>query len=229
MNEENTVNYYAIIPATVRYDKELKFAERLLYGEITALSNTSGYCYAKNKYFAELYAVSNETISRWLSHLKKLGYIEIKVIRNERKQVIARNIYIMDTPYCQKNQYPSIPKNQEGIDEKVKDNIINSIDDLFYYLYNNSDRIPKEFYTIIERLEFNYSKNLLDNMQEENINKLKNIYYTIYSIYNSEYKRIIPKFERETLISLYISCKEHNVRDFLYYYKQSVINKYTER
>lgn len=47
MNEENKVNYYSVIPATVRYDKRLKFAERLLYGEITALANSNGFCYAK--------------------------------------------------------------------------------------------------------------------------------------------------------------------------------------
>ena len=39
MNEDNKINYYAIIPATVRYNQKLKAAEKLLYGEITALSN----------------------------------------------------------------------------------------------------------------------------------------------------------------------------------------------
>lgn len=69
---EEQVNYYAIIPATVRYNKELKFAERLLYGEITALTNKRGYCFATNRYFSQLYDVTTETISRWISHLKKL-------------------------------------------------------------------------------------------------------------------------------------------------------------
>ena len=36
LNGENQINYYAIIPFTVRYDNELKSAEKLLYGEITA-------------------------------------------------------------------------------------------------------------------------------------------------------------------------------------------------
>lgn len=74
MDKEESVNYYAIIPATVRYNQELKFAERLLYGEITALTNKRGYCFATNRYFSELYNVTTETISRWISHLKKLRF-----------------------------------------------------------------------------------------------------------------------------------------------------------
>ena len=40
MNQEKRPSYYAIIPSSVRYDERLKFAERLLYGEITALFGT---------------------------------------------------------------------------------------------------------------------------------------------------------------------------------------------
>ena len=135
MNEDNKINYYAIIPATVRYNQKLKAAEKLLYGEITALSNVKGYCYAQNRYFAQLYGVSIETVSRWLSHLQELGYIEIEIIRNDKKEVIERNIYIADTPYCQKNQYPYCSNGQYPIDENVKENNINKIiEDLFYYI-----------------------------------------------------------------------------------------------
>ena len=54
MSEECTVSYYAIIPANVRYDNELTEKAKLLYGEITCLSNKEGYCFALNNYFAIL-------------------------------------------------------------------------------------------------------------------------------------------------------------------------------
>lgn len=71
-------NYYAIIPAKIRYDTELTPNEKLLYGEITALSNKEGYCWANNAYFASLYNVSKRSITRWLDKLKRKNYISIE-------------------------------------------------------------------------------------------------------------------------------------------------------
>lgn len=228
MNEEKS-NYYAIIPATIRYSKDLKPNEKLLYGEITALANRFGYCYAQNRYFAELYDVSIETVSRWLSHLQKLGFIKIEIKRNEHKEIIARNIYIVDTPYCQKNQYPYCQNSQYPIDEKVKDNIINiNIDDLFLLIINGSDKIPNNFYCIINRLEFNYSENILSVIQEDKVQMIKEIIYTLYSLYNSEFKYILSKVIRSELINIYIISKEHLPNDFLNYFRIAIINKYSK-
>ena len=75
MNEENQISYYSVILATVRYDNRLKPAEKLIYSEITSLMNRIGYCFASNKYFADLYNVTIHTVSQWISHLEKLGYL----------------------------------------------------------------------------------------------------------------------------------------------------------
>lgn len=64
-------SYYAIIPANVRYDDSLIPSAKLLYGEITALCNEKGYCWASNEYFANQYKVSKPTIQNWLKSLKK--------------------------------------------------------------------------------------------------------------------------------------------------------------
>lgn len=89
----NSPNYYAIIPANVRYNKELTFLEKFLYCEFTALSNVDGYCFAKNKYFANLYDKDEKTISRAISHLEELGYINIEYERSGAK-ITKRKISI---------------------------------------------------------------------------------------------------------------------------------------
>jgi len=230
VNEENKVSYYAIIPATVRYSKMLKANEKLLYGEITSLSNKNGYCYAQNRYFADLYNVSIETVSRWLSNLQKCGFIKMEVKRNENKEVIARYIYIVDVPSQRKNQYPYQQNDQEGIDENVKENNINlniDEDELFTLIINNSFKIPSEFYEVLERLELVYTETLLIHMQQDKIQMVKDIIYILYELYNSNFANLLSKSKKESLINLYLLSKEHNPNDLLNYYKRAIINKYT--
>lgn len=78
--------YYAIIPATVRYDPELSPNSKLLYGEITALTKATGICWAGNEYFAELYGVNSNTISKWVSKLNLKGYIYVEIKMEKGKQ-----------------------------------------------------------------------------------------------------------------------------------------------
>ena len=76
MNEHR--GFYAIIPAIVRYDNQLNGNAKLLYGELTALANERGYCWATNQYFASLYNVSKRTIISWMKQLEKRKYIKIQ-------------------------------------------------------------------------------------------------------------------------------------------------------
>lgn len=72
-----TPTFYATIPASVRYDKRLKPAEKLLFAEICALTNVTGYCYATNSYFETLFDASTRTVQGWLKHLQDCGFISI--------------------------------------------------------------------------------------------------------------------------------------------------------
>lgn len=89
--------YYSIIPATVRYDSNLTANAKLLYSEITALSNQSGYCWASNRYFADLYGVSKDSIKRYIKQLKDLGYVRVEIIK-DGEEVKERRIYVCDDP-----------------------------------------------------------------------------------------------------------------------------------
>jgi hypothetical protein len=85
-------NYYSIIIAEVRYDKRLKANEKLLYSEITCLTNSNGYCFASNGYFADLYSVSKVSISNWIKNLIKYGYISSEIIYKDGSKEIEKRI-----------------------------------------------------------------------------------------------------------------------------------------
>ena len=229
MNDDK-VSYYAIIPAPVRYDKRLKAAEKILYGELTALANKYGYCYAKNKYFADLYYVTNRTISEWISHLNELGYIDIELIRDARKEIKERRIYIRDTPYRKKILYPYGKNLLYPMEENfLENNTRINKNDLFYFFIYGSEKIEQGLYSIYKRLEFNYSKEMVDTMTDENIEIIKNIIFVIYEIYYSEFKFILDKVKRETIINLYRTVLEYDCNDFISYYKKAIINEYAKR
>jgi DNA-binding transcriptional regulator YhcF (GntR family) len=110
-------SYYAIIPANVRYSN-LKPHAKLLYGEITALASKEGYCFASNRYFAELYGVTKNTISSWVSDLNKENFVTVKIIK-KGNQVIQRRIGITqkgDTPITINQE-----DNNKGIINTIKD------------------------------------------------------------------------------------------------------------
>ena len=146
-------SYYSIIPATVRYDHNLKANEKLMYGEITALSSKNGYCWAENRYFAELYDVHKITISNWLKNLEDNGYIrtELKYVYGT-KQVSKRLIYINDTPISQiakgykSNDYDPVSQNTK---EELNTTSNNNTRDI-NTLSSNSTRAP--YKEIIEYL-----------------------------------------------------------------------------
>lgn len=96
---ESKPSYYAIIPANVRYDKDLSPNAKLLYGEITSLCNEKGYCWANNRYFMELYNISDRQIRNLLKQLSDGKYINIELTNNTN-----RKIYITETP--EKNFLP---------------------------------------------------------------------------------------------------------------------------
>lgn len=91
-------NYYAILPARVRYSSELTDFEKLLYAEITALTQKNGYCYAKNRYFEALFNKSKSTIQRSIAHLKELGFVEVEMIYKEgTKEIQDRLIFVEES------------------------------------------------------------------------------------------------------------------------------------
>lgn len=107
-------NYYAIIPANVRY-ADIPANAKLLYGEITALCNQKGYCWATNKYFANIYSISERQISRLIGVLGDKKFIKITIIPSKKGQEVVRTLSITLTTKSSipidKNVYTPLDKN----------------------------------------------------------------------------------------------------------------------
>ena len=90
-------NYYAVIPAEVRYNKNLTPNAKLLYAEITALCNMNGKCIASTQYFCKLYEVSRGAVQNWLKMLEDNDYINRTVIYKQgTKEIMHRYIKLKD-------------------------------------------------------------------------------------------------------------------------------------
>lgn len=117
-------SFYAIIPAFIRYNEKLSPNEKLLYGEITALCNQRGYCFASNSYFAKLYKVHKNTVSRWISNLEDQKVIfTFDHINGNTTHRRIRLEGINENAYPPKqNDLPPFTKTDRGINENVNHN-----------------------------------------------------------------------------------------------------------
>lgn len=94
MENDKTIkkSYWSVTPAEVRYCKALGGGDpKHLYGEISALCNERGYCWASNQYFAELYDVDERSVRRWVSLLEKHGFIYTVIKGKSRKIFLTKS------------------------------------------------------------------------------------------------------------------------------------------
>lgn len=116
-------NYYAIISAEVRYDKNLTANAKLLYAEITALLNMNGECFATNKYFSNLYGKSIVTISKWIGELIVNGYISSSYIYKQGTKEIDRRYLSILKGGIKENDKGGIKENFKDNNTSINNNI----------------------------------------------------------------------------------------------------------
>lgn len=142
--EENR-SYFAVLPANVRYDSRLKLLSRILYAEITALCNEKGFCWARNKYFADLYGVSTKTISTCINQLKECGYVDIEMIYKEgSKEIVNRYLRICNEGIEKIFHTP--------MEENVKENNININNTSNKKTKGTSEKLEEKLPEIIKNL-----------------------------------------------------------------------------
>lgn len=197
---EQKKSYYAIIPANVRYDKKLTPNAKLLYGEITALCNEKGYCWAGNGYFSELYEVSKVSISKWINQLAKQGYIETHIQYKEgSKEILNRYITIVNHPIKEKFNTPQT-KVKDPHKEKFKEN--NTSNNTSNNTENKGKTPTKHKYgefnnVLLTDEEFEKLKNKYPNDLNQRIERLSDYVASTGKSYKSHYATIISWANRD--------------------------------
>ena len=177
-NKENP-SYYSILTADVRYSTDINWFEKVLYSDITSLTNKNGYCTASNKYFAKVFGVSIRTISRSISNLVESKFIECVLIRDAQNEIIERQIYL-----CHSVSIPIDKSVHTPIDKSVYTPIDKN------GVYNNTSNI-----------------NNINNNIKKNINTKKGIDLSIIGIPDcdnveidqSEYDKLLIDYNFETV------------------------------
>jgi len=121
MKDKQHPAYYGILPAHVRYSPDLKPMEKIMYSEITALSNKDGHCSALNGYFADLYDVDPKTVGRWIKNLENFGFVDVESdpVSGHNRKIIPRDKKV--TPRDKKIT-PLGQKDHGGGDKKITHN-----------------------------------------------------------------------------------------------------------
>lgn len=70
------IGLYGVLPANVRYDKNLTDKAKLLYAEITASLDYEGECEELTDYYSRLLDVSTQSVSKHIRALAGAGYIK---------------------------------------------------------------------------------------------------------------------------------------------------------
>lgn len=130
-DEKIKPNYWSVTPATVRYDNRLPGNAKALYGEISALTNKDGYCWASNKYFSELYEVHKNTISEWVSILKKYGYIEVEIVDSFYRKIYMKEIGKIPKGYSKKPEGGTVKSRRGATGKDVHNNKVNNKDNKY--------------------------------------------------------------------------------------------------
>lgn len=99
IDQEFDAGLYAVIPASVLYDTELRPNAKLVYGVISTLARKCGYCWASNAVIGEPLGLAKRTMEDIIRQLRDRGHIIVQVeLDPVTKEIKQRRLWISGGP-----------------------------------------------------------------------------------------------------------------------------------
>lgn len=136
------------IPVEILTNDELSDKEKIILSMIVYLSKNKEYCFASNKYIANIVDVTPDRVSKIISSLKNKKYIDINLkYKTNTKEIESRQIKPIKSNikvYSPKNIYP-IGKNNYRASQKELYPIGENNKDIKYNIKNKNKYIERNY------------------------------------------------------------------------------------
>jgi DNA-binding MarR family transcriptional regulator len=105
------LHFDGVTPSDLLLNPDIESSAKVFYAIVRNLTKVVGYCYAKNKYLAELMCVDVSTIKRWLCVLERAGYIDVQF--ESHRFGTKRKIFVVDSSEKSLQELENEPISQE--------------------------------------------------------------------------------------------------------------------
>lgn len=95
---------FIVIEYDILLNNNLSHSDKIVYGVISALSQSRGYCYSTNKHLCELVGIKTRQLNYCLARLKFYSYITVEFENGNRKIIPTIQKFIESRESNNKNQ-----------------------------------------------------------------------------------------------------------------------------
>ena len=171
-----------VLPESVLGDNRLTYFERLLLIELVSLCKKNGYCWPTNRYFMNKFNCTKPTVSKSISSLSKIGYIDIE-INNSETNNSKRIIRLSE----------ALKKRITSIQVNINASIQNNFNHYNKYNKKKNDILDKIYYVDDNGIEYWHGipiessvatteeQEEMENLLKDFIEKEEDILWTAYS------------------------------------------------
>jgi len=148
---------FVTVSIDIMHDKNLNQSQKFLLAEIEQLSQLNSGCIATNEHFSHLIGISKVNVSRNISSLEKMGYINTEIQKGTRNHIrIISLIKLIRPPY--QNDKTPLSKRQESKENKTINKTINKEEIVKAEALDDSQVVANYLYLKIKENNPTYKK-----------------------------------------------------------------------